>query len=129
MKKIITAVLFAVIAYFIMPFLPWYAIGLLALIFAAFASPDSMLKSFALYFILGFALWYGMSMLADAKTNSLLSSKVGVLFGKLPKQVLLILTGLIGGITSGLGGMTGGTIHQLVFGANKIPPAVEAKKP
>lgn len=126
MKKIIAPILFAVISYGIMPYLPWYVIGMIALILAAIASPSSMLKSFGLYFAMGFTLWYSMSLLADVKAGSMLSSKIGVLFGKLPRQVLLSISGLIGGITAGLGGMTGSTIHQIFFGDRSLSSSTTA---
>lgn len=112
MSKYILPVLFFILSYLSIPYLPWYGIGILALIASTISSVSS-LKTVGTYFIMGFILWYGMAMMNDMKAGSILSSKIAVLFGNIPKQAILIVTGLMGGISSGLGGLLGNSIHSL----------------
>ena len=112
MIKFISPVLFLLITYFVTPFLPWYFIGILALL-ASSINSGGLLKTFGIYFAAGFGLWYSLAMMNDLKSGALLSSKIAVLFGHLPKQAILFATGLMGGITAGLGGMVGNSIHTL----------------
>ena len=113
MTKFLLPVLFLLITYFVTPFLPWYFIGILALI-AALVNSGGLLKTYAIYFAAGFGLWYSLAMMNDLKSGAILSSKIGILFGNIPKQAILFATGLMGGVTAGLGGMVGNSIHSIL---------------
>ena len=113
MTKFLMPVFFLITSYFLLPYLPWYAIGILALILAALGS-GGFVKTFGIYFAMGFAVWYGTAMMNDTKSGAILSSRIAVLFGNIPKLIILLVTGLIGGITAGLGGMLGNSIRGIL---------------
>ncbi len=114
MAKLLVPVFFLIASYFLTPILPWYAIGILALLLAYLAS-GTLLKTFGIYFAMGFAVWYGIAMMKDAESGSILSSRIAVLFGNIPKQAILLITGLIGGVTAGLGGIVGNAIRGIML--------------
>lgn len=61
-------------------------------------------------------MWSSFAIYIDITSASRLSSKIGVLFGSLNIVVLVVLTGIIGGITSGLGALVGSLSRSIVNG-------------
>ncbi len=55
----------------------------------------------------GFLLWLFFALLRDVANGGILSARVGALFLGLPRWGLLGVTGLLGGLLSGLGVFTG----------------------
>ena len=93
--------------------LPWWIGGLVALVIACVFSLDTG-KAFIIGFVALFLLWLICSMTMDAGNDGLLSTKIAELI-KLPNRwILIFLTGLIGGITGGLGALLGGASAKLI---------------
>ncbi|MEP7266644.1 MAG: hypothetical protein ABI844_03380 [Saprospiraceae bacterium] len=118
MNKFLLPVIFIVAIYFAHSFLPWYGIAFFALL-ASLIGADKAWRSFIVYFILGFGLWFYLALGNDAKAASAMSSRIGVLFGIQSKAILMISTALIGGITAGLGGLTGSTFKAAISSEKK----------
>jgi hypothetical protein len=109
MKFIIAAVLMALASYIVGLFtlFPWYSfVFVVALI--GWLITLKPLASFAAGFVGLFVLWMLLALLKDIPNNHILSSKVAQL---LPlggsSTLLIIITGIIGGLLGGLGALTG----------------------
>lgn len=58
-------------------------------------------RSFLIGFLAGFTLWYVANLYFDAVFNGIILAKVGLLFS-LSKEIVIIVSGLMGGLLSGL---------------------------
>lgn len=90
---------------------PWWISGPIAALVCFLGRPGPGI-AFAVSFVAGLLLWGGLALLADLRNESLLSTQVGQVFRGLPGVALLGMTGLIGGITAGLGGWTGAEMRR-----------------
>jgi hypothetical protein len=86
--------------------LPWYALAAAALPAGALFRLGAG-GSFAAGFLAGFLLWGGYAWYLDSRNGSLLSARMGELFGGVPGAALLAATALVGGLLAGLGALTG----------------------
>ena len=68
-------------------------------------------KSFTIGFLSGFLIWFGASFYFDSVFNGIVMSKVGSLLS-INKIVVMILSGLVGGLVMGLALYTGKSITQ-----------------
>ena len=76
------------------------------------------LKS-GLAFIAGFVgvavSWGIVSGWIDSSNSSILSARIGNLFGGMAPMLVIAMTAVIGGLIGGFGGMTGAALSKLVF--------------
>jgi hypothetical protein len=94
--------------------LPWWFCGVVAFI-VCMAFRLSAGQAF-LAGLIGVGLAWGISSgLIDAKNDSILSARIGELFGGLSSVLVIILTAILGAITGGLGGWTGGSLGALLW--------------
>jgi glycerol uptake facilitator-like aquaporin len=119
MRFILVLLLAAITSYFAVMVMPWWICMLLSFIIILLL-PMKGGKSF-LAAALGTAIAYVfMSIQTDMANEHILSSKMAMLF-HLPSYVLMIVvTALIGAITSGLGAWMGSALH-LLFRKKNIP--------
>ncbi len=109
MKFIVAIILTAFLSYAIGLFavLPWYSFVFCALIVAV-AVHQKPWKAFLAGFVALLLLWMGLAFRIDNLNEHILSVKVASI---LPLHgsaaVLIVLTGLIGGLVAGLGALTG----------------------
>lgn len=93
--------------------LPWYSFVLCSLIVAV-AIHQKPFKAFLAGFIAAFLLWFIMAWLKDSANEHLLSKKVAEI---LPLNgnyhLLIILSGLIGGLLAGMGALTGSFLRKI----------------
>lgn len=90
-------------------FLPWWIIAVVAFAVAYFIKQNSLL-AFAAAFIAVFLLWVIYAYMLSSANDNLLVGKVAELLKALSKgktSTLYIITGLIGGLVSGFGALTG----------------------
>lgn len=113
MNKTIAAILFILFSMGASMILPWYTIALLALLFA-YMGNYKPIKAFLTFLIIGFLIWFLSAYLIDHTASSRLSNKIAVLFGNQKVTTLLVLTGLIGGITSALGAWSGSILRKYI---------------
>ena len=89
------------------PFLPWYVVAMVAFI-AGYTVKQNWLSAFASGFAAIFILWVGYAFLLSHANNDLLARKVATL---LPLHghvyLLLIITGVVGGLVSGFAALSG----------------------
>lgn len=112
-RTIMVMVLTAVATGLALMVLPWWVAMpvafCLTLIFPL--KPGRSFLSAGLGGLIAFLL---LSYLADRANEHLLSTRMAVLF-QLPSYIfMLVLTALVGGITTGLGGWTGAALHRML---------------
>ncbi len=90
-------------------FLPWWVIAPVGFGAGYFLKSNSLTGFFA-SFAGVFVLWVGYAFYLDAGNNYILSTKVAQVLGALTggsRVTLLLLTGLTGGLVSGLAALSG----------------------
>jgi hypothetical protein len=93
--------------------LPWWFCGAVAFV-ACLVFRLNAGQAF-LAGLIGVGLAWGISAgMIDARNDSVLSERIGQLFGGIPPVVVVILTAVIGGLAGGFGGLTGGTLSKLM---------------
>jgi hypothetical protein len=104
---ILTALVIIVASAVLQPFLPWYVIGGVAF-GAGYLIKQSWFAAFTAGFVAIFLLWVAYAFVLSHANNDLLARKVAAV---LPLRgnvhLLLLITGIIGGLVSGLAAMTG----------------------
>ncbi len=108
--KFITATILTVLLAFIagiLSFSPWWGFALTSFLVAILVHQKGW-KAFLSGFLGLFLLWAGLAWWIDMQNNSLLSSKIAAILPLGGNSVLLILvTGFVGGLVSGLAAITG----------------------
>jgi len=106
MKLIISILLTALLSFATCLFLPWWSIAIVAFI-VALAIPNKPAASFLTGFLSLFLLWSLLAFYISANNNDLLAHKVSMLILKMDSPFLLIIvTGLIGGLVAGFAALT-----------------------
>ncbi len=111
-EKVLMPIIFLIAAYLIQIYTPWYWIAVVACICGVFYQKPW--QSYLIYFGLGLMLWYSLAFILDKQSGSRLTNRIGILFGNFKPITLIWISGLIGGITSGLGAMTGTLLKKLI---------------
>jgi len=118
MRFILQVTLTALLSYIAEQWLPSWAVVLCAGIVAMIIRSN---KSTA--FLAGFVaislLWMVKASVIDVRTHSILSTKIAPLLGFQSPIVLILLTGLLGGVLGGLGGLSGHQLYTLVRHTSK----------
>jgi hypothetical protein len=113
MKLIVSILLTALLSFALCIYMPWWVIAIAAFI-VAFAIPQIPWKSFLSGFVALFLLWVIMSWVISTANNDVLGQKVSMIILKKESTGLLILvTGLIGGLVAGFGALTGSLARKL----------------
>lgn len=99
-------ILFLIIGLLLNIYLPWYSFGIGFAVLAFLLEKTK--KPFWFGFNLSFILWAGMAAYLVTSRNSLLAIKIAEIFPLNGSPLLLILiTGILGGIYGGLWTLTG----------------------
>jgi hypothetical protein len=112
-KYLIPVVFIIALSYLSGIWLPWWVIAPSAGL-VCFLNGLRPSQSFWVSFLAGVLLWGGLAYHADFKNAGILSAQIGELFGGLPGITLVITTGILGGLVTGLGGLTGSALQRLV---------------
>ncbi len=94
-------------------FLPWWVLMLVSFGLAFYFKP-SELKAFAIAFAATIATWAGMVFWMDQWSQSSLTNMVGQVFQGLKAMHLYWITGLVGGISSGLAAWAGAAMNSFL---------------
>lgn len=110
--KFLTATILTTILSFISGlFLPWWGIAIVAFLIAAIIHQKAG-KAFLAGLLGVFLLWAGLAWWIDMKNNSVLSHKIAGILPLGGNSILLILvTGLVGGLVGGFAAMTGSSLR------------------
>jgi hypothetical protein len=108
--KIITAIVLTGFLAFVLGVystLPWWSFAVSSLVVSV-AIRQRPGKSFLAGFLGLFLLWAGMALIKDAANEHILSAKVATILPLGGSYLVLILvTGIVGGLVSGLAALTG----------------------
>ena len=112
MKFIVSVFLIALLSFAACLYLPWWSIAIVAFLVTAFIhQPPS--SAFFTGFTAVFLLWTIMSFVISYNNDDILAHKVSQLILRMDNPPLLILlTGLIGGIIAGLAALAGSFVAR-----------------
>lgn len=114
MKFFVSVILIALVSFVASLFLPWWVIAIVGFVIA-FAIPQKAGAAFLSGFIGLFLLWAGLSFYISSANGHLLAHKMSMLFLKMDNPtVLIIATGIIGGLVAGFGSLTGCLCKRLL---------------
>ena len=113
MKFLIQVGLTILISYVAAQFLPWWTIAICAAIVAV-GLPLNGVTAYLGGFTAISLLWMATATLIDVRTNAILSAKVAPLLGFQSTTLLIVLTGLVGGMVGGLGALSGQKLRALL---------------
>jgi len=112
MKFIASVLLTALLSFALCLFLPWWLIAVAAFVVAV-AIPQKAGIAFLSGFLGVFFLWAIMSFMLSNANGHLLAHKVSLLIMHIDSPFLLIMiTGLIGGLVAGLGALSGSLLRN-----------------
>lgn len=101
----------AVFSFLACLYLPWWCIAVIVFLIAVII-PQKPGKTFLCAFIALFLLWAGLSFWLSYSNHNLLANKISLLvFNFESPVVLILLTGLIGGLVAGFAGLTGSFVR------------------
>ena len=112
MKFLVAIVLTALLAFISGLFLPWWGIAITSLLVALLVHQKAG-KAFFSGLLGVFLLWAGLAWWIDMKNNGVLSKRIASVLPLGGNAILLILiTGLIGGLVAGLAAMSGSFLRS-----------------
>lgn len=106
MKLLFKIILILLLTIVLQQFLPWWVIAVAAFA-VTFSMKSSAIQSFTVGFVAIALLWLALAWWIDSTTNSILTSKIAILFKVEKVGILLLATTLVGGIVGGFGGLCG----------------------
>ena len=107
MKFAVALILTALLAFISGLYFPWWGFAILSALIAILI-PQKSWKSFLAGFLGVFILWAGLAWWIDMKNNGVLSKKIASILPLGGNSLLLILvTGIIGGLVAGLAALCG----------------------
>ena len=112
LKLILLIGLIVLGGYFVEQILPWWSAVCLAGILC-FAFNTKMLESFLCGLLAMGGLWLVLAWNIHISTEGRLSNKMAALFGLQDPMFLIVATGVIGGITTGLGALSGSALRSI----------------
>jgi hypothetical protein len=112
MKFLVALILTVLLSFIAGLYLPWWSIAIAAFIVALLVHQKA-LKAFFSGFLGVFLLWGALAEWIDLKNESILSARIGELLtiGSHP-FLLVLLTGLIGGLVAGFAAMSGSYLRS-----------------
>lgn len=114
MRFSLSVILIIILAFIAGIYLPWWSIAIIAFL-VLLVVPQGIGLSFLAGFISIFLLWAGLALFIDIKNESILSQKIAALFSLGEASFLLILiTGLLGGMVAGFAAMSGSTLRLIL---------------
>lgn len=107
MKFSAAIILTALLAFISGLFFPWWGIAITSILVAVLVHQKAG-KAFLAGFLGVFILWAGLALWIDMKNNGVLSKKIALVLPLGGNAILLILvTGLVGGLVAGFAAMSG----------------------
>jgi len=107
MKFLVATILTALLAFISGIYLPWWGFAISTLLVAVLVHQRPG-RAFLAGLLGVFLLWAGLAWWIDMKNNSVLSSKIASVLPLGGNAILLVLvTGLLGGLVGGFAAMTG----------------------
>jgi len=118
MKLIVRLIVIGALTYFISPFTTWW-IAMAVSFLVCYISPSSGLNAFVAGFLGVGLIWMGHAWNIDVQNQSAFSGTVAKIMQVNDPILLVIATGLIGGLAGGFASLTGTTFRQLFIKQKK----------
>jgi hypothetical protein len=118
MKFIIRLILIAILSYFLPFYLPWWIIIVIGLAIGLLL-PGNGWNLFNAGFLGGGLVWLAYAIKLDYDTQSIMTNKMLSLIGLSDPLLLLLGSGLIGGLCAGFGALTGASFRQMFMKQKK----------
>lgn len=110
--KVIILLLFVILGTRLITPLPWWSFIIPTMFTGLFLKLLKVpIRSFLVGFIAGFIVWFCSILYFDLTLNGTILTKIGTLLF-VPKALVMVISGLIGGILSGLSLYVGNTFFQ-----------------
>lgn len=110
-------ILILVISLILQLFLPWWIIAVVALTISAWKARNGK-HAFAHSFTAVFVLWIAAGLVRTLPNENILANRVGEMlmlpFAEMNWMLVLLATGLVGGLAAGMAGMAGYYLRGLV---------------
>lgn len=111
MRFLVSLLLTALLSFIAGLFLPWYSLALVAFGVGALV-PQRLPRAFGSGFLGIFLLWFLLALWLDVQNGQLLSRRVAELLHLGQSSLLLLLaTGLVGGLVGGLAALSGASLR------------------
>lgn len=107
----VLSALILITAFLLNLFLPWWSIALPGLIFG-YGFNQKALPSFAWGFLALFLLWGGQALYIHYANDGILSTRIAEMLTIGSPLLVVLITGIIGGLVSGLAALTGSLIKE-----------------
>ena len=112
MKFLVAIILTVLLAFISGLFLPWWGIAITSLLVAVLVYQNA-LKAFFSGFLGVFFLWAGLAWWIDMQNNGVLSKKIASVLPLGGNALLLIIvTGIVGGLVAGFAAMSGSYLRS-----------------
>lgn len=92
-------------------FLPWWSIAIPGLAFGYQFKKGAWI-SFGLGFLAVFLLWLGQALYIHFANDGILSTRIATMLGVGSPFLVILITGIIGGLVSGLATLTGSLFNS-----------------
>jgi len=112
MKFLLKILLIVVMAACLQFFLPWWSVVISSFLVGLIISNISGFQSFLAGFLAIFLLWSIYALMIDITTQSILTEKIARIFTVNNKYILILITGIIGGLPAGFGALTGNQLQK-----------------
>ncbi len=113
MKLIVSILLTALLSFALSLYFPWWVIAIAAFVVAA-AIHQAPWKAFLSGFLALFLLWTIMAWWISSENNNIMAGKVSmVVLNNNNPVLLMLLSGLIGGLVAGFAALSGSLARKL----------------
>jgi ABC-type multidrug transport system fused ATPase/permease subunit len=112
MKWLSFALVFAILSVSLQLFMPWWTMPLIAAL-TAFVMNVKPLPAFAVAGMIAVLSWGGYAAYLDYQNTSILSTRMGQLFGGLSPMLLIVVTATFAGLFAGLAALAGSYARRL----------------
>lgn len=107
MKFSIQLVLTILLSWMLQSYFPWWSAVIASFLIGMMFSNNKGASSFFAGFLAIFILWTGYAMMIDIDSQSILTEKIARILTVNNKYLLILITGLIGGLPAGFGALSG----------------------
>ncbi|MEE9373337.1 MAG: hypothetical protein V3V00_09820 [Saprospiraceae bacterium] len=114
MKILGYVLLLAILTFCTGYFLPqWWLVAFIGFV-VALVFRQGMMRSAVITLLVVGLVWFGTAYKIDIANESILSTRVGDLFGGLGSTTVALISGFIGGVVAMFGAMTGASLHSVL---------------
>lgn len=91
----------------------WWLVAFIGFVVALFYKEGIIKSGLITLFVVGL-VWFATAYSIDVSNESILSTRIGNLFGGLSPILLALVSGLVGGIVAMFGAFTGASLHSAI---------------